>query len=757
MNTSTSILEALLQALPALKPQLYFKASLTALSHAMEDRILAGATHPLIIANFQQERFYRQEAHRYRRLAKLTDQIYVLAAPDTNLANFTAPDSTPLEQGTPYALIPFSPDDPLAQEWHLVVMDAGFTACLICRERHSREEQKGLPIVPEGLQGADDFTADNLTIDQTRQFEGIWTFDWTIARTAARLLLERICLYRPELSPAVEMALQTYCGSCSGELSSSSDDQSEAKTPIPPGFSVDGILPGVTAPSPATSGLTPHPEATTIAGAGGGPFVERLVTYLQAGQYKLLRAYQAIAKQEQKERLINSISTAIRRSLNPGSVFTVAVQELGQSLHACRCLIYRCKATDAAATIEFEFLGATVPSLVGQRWPLHDNPLFQEVVQGLECLYVGDAIADPRLQNPSLQTRIRQWEIERWLLVPVSYQGRLLGVMELHYCRGCPAQWDDTVIPLIEAIATQIGLTLIQAEAYANLEDLNEQLAALERTRSNLIAITGHELRTPLSTIQVCLESLAMEPDMAPELRQIMLNSALADAERLRALVGDFLTLSQLESGRVTWNLEPLSLQECVDLALSGLQGRHGSENVPKIMVVDVAASLPLIRGDGERLVEVLSKLLDNACKFTEPTGMITIRARSVQDSMVQVTVADTGRGVEPHRLETIFDRFYQEEGALRRSAGGTGLGLAICRQIIKGLGGQIWAESAGRGQGSQFHFTIPTLPVTEGTTFSSRTATPQFLEDGTAVKSSDKRRSRKSARPKSSHFPSQD
>jgi signal transduction histidine kinase len=104
----------------------------------------------------------------------------------------------------------------------------------------------------------------------------------------------------------------------------------------------------------------------------------------------------------------------------------------------------------------------------------------------------------------------------------------------------------------------------------------------------------------------------------------------------------------------------------------------------------------------------VLAKLLDNACKFTHPEGQITIKAQIHSPSLLQVTVADTGRGIEPNRLETVFDRFYQEEGALRRTTGGTGLGLAICRQIIQAWGGRVWAESAGKDQGSEFHFTIP-------------------------------------------------
>nr|AAC64636.1 sensory transduction histidine kinase [Fischerella sp. PCC 7605] len=301
---------------------------------------------------------------------------------------------------------------------------------------------------------------------------------------------------------------------------------------------------------------------------------------------------------------------------------------------------------------------------------------------------------------------------------PVLFQGRLLGIVELHYCSHTPHDLQAGELDLVKAIATQIGAALIQAEAYANLEDLNQQLEALDRTRSNLIAITGHELRTPLSTIQVCLESLANEPDMPLELRQVMLNTALADSERMRKLVQDFLTLSNLESGRVEWHPESLSLQECVDLALSRIRTRVATDPLPQIKTL-ISPNLPLVKADGDWLVEVIAKLVDNACKFTPPQGQITITANPNSDRMVEVTIADTGRGIEPNRLEIVFDRFYQEEGALRRTAGGTGLGLAICRQIVNGWGGQIWATSNGKNQGSEFHFTIP---IIEGSQEQTRT-----------------------------------
>ena len=664
MSISTSILTDLLRIFPDWRPQMYFKASLTALSHAIEDQVLAGSDRPLVIASFQRERFYRQEANRYQRIADKTEQVYVLSAPEAEFKN----------SSDYYETVAFNSEDSLAQEWHLVVIAQQYASCLICRERTAVAAENA-----------------NTAMDNNRRFEGIWTFDRDLSQQAAELLLQRILAYRPELEKKIERARQQYL------------------TPPPPTRRGN---PPVVAPSP-----TNNPD----------PFVQRLVTYLQAGQYKLLKANRSLAIKEHKERLINSVTTAIRRSLDPNEILQVAVEKLGEGLGVCRCIVYRCEATDATATIEHEFLNPGISSIKGQAWPLRDNPLFQEVVELRESLSIEDTTSDPRLveraapqQQKSLPALVKNCSIFSWLLVPILYQGRLLGMVELHHCGPETSAWKGEDIALVDAIATQIGVALIQAEAYASLQNLNEQLEALDRTRSNLVAITGHELRTPLSTIQVCLESLASEPDMSPELRQVMLNTALEDAERMRNLVQDFLTLSQLESGRVQWHPEPLSLYECVELAMSHVRagqvrgnsnsttGLHSYEdNLPQLENC-ISADLPLAFADGEWVVEVLTKLLGNACKFSIGVGRISISALENCPRYLEVIVADSGRGIEPNRLETVFDRFYQEEGALRRSAGGTGLGLAICRQIVAGWGGKIWAESAGKDRGSQFHFTIP-------------------------------------------------
>ena len=663
MIVPISLLAELLQALPQLRAQIYFKSSMTALSHAMEDLVLAGSDEPLVIASFQRERFYRQEAHRYRRIASRSSQVYVLAAPETEFKNASDCHET----------VAFAPEDGLSKEWHLVVLGQQYSTCLICQE-------KIVPIENQDERGP-------LVMDQSRRFEGIWTFDREVSCKAAALLLDKIVNYRPELAEKIDRARTTYNLIETPKKTRKSGANKAAKPDK----------------SALKDSKIPNPKLSDA-------FAERLVTYLQAGQHKLLKAYAAIAAQERKERLVNLITTAMRQSLNPQEIVEVAVQELGNALSASRCLIYRCKTADIAVKIDGEFLRPGVSSLVNQTWLLQENQIWRDAVARQERVYIQDTAQHPLIVNTKyLRECVKKWEIVSWLMVPVLYQGRVLGMVEMHQCRSTLA-WEEDEIALVEAIATQLGAALIQAETYAHLEELNQQLEALDRTRSNLIAITGHELRTPLSTIQVCLESLNSEPDMPAELRQIMLETALGDADRMRKLVQDFLTLSHLESGRVQWNVESLTLQECVDLALSSVRSRGGVDRQLPEIIAEVSAELPLVQADGEWLVEVLSKLLDNACKFTTAQGSVTIRAKCNGSQMVEVLVADTGRGIEANSLKVVFDRFYQEEGALRRSAGGTGLGLAICKQIVAGWGGKIWVDSPGKDRGSEFHFTIPTV-----------------------------------------------
>ena len=621
MTHPTSLLQHLLEAIPDLKAQIYFKTTLTALSHAMEDLVLVGDDRPLVIANFQQERFYRQETRRYQRIAEKTDHVYVLAMPETDFA------STP----APYATIGLEESDPLAQEWHLIVIAASYSACLVCRE-HS--------------------TAINAAaLDSGRQFQGFWTFDPIVTRQAAQELLGRVVRYRPDLSDRVETARREY------QLVDKGDQVWMESQPLQP------------------SGLDIR------------RFSDRLVTYLQASQYQQVRSYRRAVAQTEQAQLINAITAKIRRSLKPDDVVALTVCEIERVFRNCRCQMIR----------------LPLPS------PLGSHPLFQPLLSQGKVVAIADVTQDSGIQAyPALQTQMQMEQIQSCVLVPIMYQQDCLAVLELYHAS--PRLWSEGDRDFLVSIATQVGWGLKQAEAHLKLVQLNDQLSVIEQTQNNLIAIVGHELRTPLSTIQVCLESLATEPDMPQDCKQVMLDIALADSERLRRLVQDFLLLSQLESGSVSWQMEPIEISDLISLTVcnlkSGSNGSNGS-NVNPMILVDVPEALPMVQGDGEAVVQVLTKLLGNAMKFTPQTGTVQVSVREVE-GYVEIRIADSGCGIEVSRLESIFDRFYQEEAFLQRSVGGTGLGLAICRQLVRRLEGKLWATSGGKGQGSQFYVTLP-------------------------------------------------
>lgn len=647
MIDSTSLLQDLLLACPDIKAQVYFKASLTALSHAIEDLVLTGSEQPLVIANFQQERFYRQETARYQRIAQRTDQVYILAAPETDFASAPAP----------YATIGLEPTDELAQEWHLVVVGDSYSACLVCREYAA-------PI-------------DANDLDSARQFRGFWTFDTEVARRAALLLFLRIARYRPDLGEQIDRAKQRYRLAETSELSSSS--------------------------------LTTEIEAQR--------FVDRIMLYLQASQYRQIKDYRRILGKEQRQRLVSQITAKIRQSLNVDTILEIAIQEISHALGACRYLLYTLP-DDTTISIRRSIEANSSLNPLNPDWNFATDPLFEPILSRGELISIADISQDSGIQsNPALKQKLEQAKVKACLLIPVFDLQNCLAVLELH--RDSPYSWSVEDREMLTAIAAQVGIALVQAESFANLQQLNQQLVAIKQTQSNLIAIVGHELRTPLSTIQVCLESLDSEPDMPIAFQKAMVDIALGDSERLRRLIEDFLLLSSLEGNLSTLQMEPIDLADAILLTVSHLKAVTQLDDLPTI-TVDLPEMMPLAMADNEALFQLFSKILENACKFTPSTGTITVTVEEIQppispetvpaQPMLGVQISDTGRGIESAQLETIFDRFHQEEGFLQRAVGGAGLGLAICRQLARRLGGQIWATSQGKGQGSQFYVTVPVM-----------------------------------------------
>lgn len=233
----------------------------------------------------------------------------------------------------------------------------------------------------------------------------------------------------------------------------------------------------------------------------------------------------------------------------------------------------------------------------------------------------------------------------------------------------------------------------------------NEMAARLEQTelrRSELIANVAHELRTPLTTIRGSLEGL-MDGVMPAEPETY--HRIAREADRLERLVMDLQELSRVEAGAVRLEIAPVDLEELLTGAAEQLRRQFHEKGVK--LIVDMPSHRTLVQADRDRVTQVLLNLLGNALQYTAEGGSVTISA-TAPNSSARVTVSDTGIGIQPDHLPLLFDRFYRVDQSRSRAGGGSGIGLTIAKHLVEAHGGRIWAESAGPGQGSSFHFTLP-------------------------------------------------
>ena len=229
------------------------------------------------------------------------------------------------------------------------------------------------------------------------------------------------------------------------------------------------------------------------------------------------------------------------------------------------------------------------------------------------------------------------------------------------------------------------------------------RLKRLERTREEFVANVSHELRTPLSLIKGYVETLLDGAKDNPKVAGKFLQTIDRNAERLRLLIEDLLTISELESGRVKLNLQTIALQPLVAKVFSDLQSRAATK---RIELHNRTADLAVL-ADADRLEQVLGNLIDNAIKYGRSEGTVTVGARATAGGQIETFVQDDGPGIPAESLERLFERFYRVDKARSREQGGTGLGLSIVKHIIQNHGGKIWASSEP-GKGATFLFTLP-------------------------------------------------
>lgn len=260
---------------------------------------------------------------------------------------------------------------------------------------------------------------------------------------------------------------------------------------------------------------------------------------------------------------------------------------------------------------------------------------------------------------------------------------------------------------------TQQRLEVARIEARTTeLEGALDRLKRLDEMKDSFLSTVAHELRTPLAAIQGYSEALMSRDDASQEIRAEFLGIINREARRLALLINDLQDLARLEAGRADWNTEPHEIPPLVAQAAATMEILARDRGLD--LQVSAPSGLPRIDVDANRLLQVLTNLIGNAVKFTDPPGRIEVSARleefgrdrAAAGPAVRISVRDTGCGISPEDLPHIFDRFYRGGGSGDRVEG-TGLGLAIAKEIVERLGGRLWAESVP-GSGSTFHVTLP-------------------------------------------------
>jgi signal transduction histidine kinase/HAMP domain-containing protein len=410
----------------------------------------------------------------------------------------------------------------------------------------------------------------------------------------------------------------------------------------------------------------------------------------------------ALERSLREVRALGEVSRTIGSSLDLAGVLTTVADHARRLAAAEACGIFEAETPRARlAVVASVGLDESALSTL-ERAPVSAgtedvDPIEQALADG-QTVQVSDIAMEVNLARRDEYLRVG---FRALLALPIGRTGASHTVVVF---RRAPGPWDHRALELLATLANQSRVAIDNARLFRELENRSRLLAAASRHKSDFLANVSHELRTPMNAIlgfnEMILDQVYGE--VPEDLRRPLVDIQQSGQHLLR-LINDVLDLSKIEAGRMELALGEYSVPDIVTTVRIALGSLAAEKNLE--LVVAVPEEIPVAYGDGKRITQCLMNYVGNALKFTRQ-GRVTIAVERL-DEVLRFSVSDTGIGIPPERIDSLFVEFQQGDASIGREFGGTGLGLSITRRFVEMHGGRAWVESE-LGRGSTFFFAIP-------------------------------------------------